>query len=226
AIFLIFSSVVVVLWVGAQDVLAGDITPGRLSPFVLYAVFAAGGLGELSQVWGEIAQASGAAERLFEILSVEPQIKAPAHPLALAKPSRGEVAFDAVRFAYPTRPDADVLDGLSFTVKPGERLALVGPSGAGKSTIFHLILRFYDPQSGGISFDGVRLPDADPAALRREIALVPQDAVVFAATVRENIRFGRLDATDAEIEKAAEAAHAAEFIARMPKGYDTDVGER
>ena len=226
AIFLIFSSVVVVLWVGAQDVLAGDITPGRLSQFVLYAVFAAGGLGELSQVWGEIAQASGAAERMFEILSVEPQIKAPAHPLALQKPVRGEVAFDAVRFAYPTRPDAFVLDGLSFTVKPGERLALVGPSGAGKSTIFHLILRFYDPQSGGISFDGVRLPDADPAALRREIALVPQDAVVFAATVRENIRFGRLDATDAEIEKAAEAAHAAEFIARMPQGYDTDVGER
>jgi ATP-binding cassette subfamily B protein len=226
AIFLIFSSVVIVLWVGAQDVLAGDITPGRLSQFVLYAVFAAGGLGELSQVWGEIAQASGAAERLFEILGVEPQIKAPAHPLALAKPARGEVAFDAVRFAYPTRPDSFVLDGLSFTVKPGERLALVGPSGAGKSTIFHLILRFYDPQSGGISFDGVRLPDADPAALRREIALVPQDAVVFAATVRENIRFGRLDATDAEIEKAAEAAHAAEFIARMPQGYDTQVGER
>ena len=226
AIFLIFSSVVVVLWVGAQDVLAGDITPGRLSQFVLYAVFAAGGLGELSQVWGEIAQASGAAERLFEILGVEPQIKAPQHPLALQKPVRGEVAFDAVRFAYPTRPDAYVLDGLSFTVKPGEKLALVGPSGAGKSTIFHLILRFYDPQSGGISFDGVRLPDADPAALRREIALVPQDAVVFAATVRENIRFGRLDATDAEIEKAAEAAHAAEFIARMPQGYDTQVGER
>jgi ATP-binding cassette subfamily B protein len=226
AIFLIFSSVVVVLWVGAQDVLAGTITAGRLSQFVLYAVFAAGGLGQLSEVWGEIAQASGAAERLFEILGVEPQIKAPAHPLALHKPVRGEVAFDAVRFAYPTRLDSFVLDGLSFTVKPGERLALVGPSGAGKSTIFHLILRFYDPQSGGISFDGVRLPDADPAALRREIALVPQDAVVFAATVRENIRFGRLEATDAEIEKAAEAAHAAEFIARMPRGYDTDVGER
>jgi ATP-binding cassette subfamily B protein len=226
AIFLIFSSVVVVLWVGAQDVLAGTITAGRLSQFVLYAVFAAGGLGQLSEVWGEIAQASGAAERLFEILGVEPQIKAPAHPLALHKPVRGEVAFDAVRFAYPTRLDSFVLDGLSFTVKPGERLALVGPSGAGKSTIFHLILRFYDPQSGGISFDGVRLPDADPAALRREIALVPQDAVVFAATVRENIRFGRLEATDAEIEKAAEAAHAAEFIARMPRGYDTQVGER
>ena len=221
AIFLIFSSVVLVLWVGAQDVLAGDITPGRLSQFILYAVFAAGGLGELSQVWGEIAQASGAAERLFEILSVEPAIKAPAQPLALARPARGEVTFDNVRFAYPTRPDAYVLDGLTFKVKPGERLALVGPSGAGKSTIFHLILRFYDPQSGTVTFDGVDLPKADPAAVRREIALVPQDAVVFAATVRENIRFGRLDATDAEIEKAAQAAHAAEFIARMPQGYDT-----
>ena len=154
AIFLIFSSVVLVLWVGAQDVLAGDITPGRLSQFILYAVFAAGGLGELSQVWGEIAQASGAAERLFEILSVEPAIKAPAQPLALARPARGEVTFDNVRFAYPTRPDAYVLDGLTFKVKPGERLALVGPSGAGKSTIFHLILRFYDPQSGTVSFDG------------------------------------------------------------------------
>ena len=226
AIFLIFSSVVIVLWVGAQDVLAGDITPGRLSQFILYAVFAAGGLGELSQVWGEIAQASGAAERLFEILSVEPAIKAPAQPLALTRPARGEVTFDNVRFAYPTRPDSYVLDGLTFKVKPGERLALVGPSGAGKSTIFHLILRFYDPQSGVVTFDGVDLPQADRAAVRREIALVPQDAVVFAASVRENIRFGRLDATDAEIEKAAEAAHAAEFIARMPLGYDTQVGER
>jgi ATP-binding cassette subfamily B protein len=226
AIFLVSSSVVVVLWVGAQDVLAGDITPGRLGQFVLYAVFAAGGLGELSQVWGEIAQASGAAERLFEILGVEPQIKAPKQPLALAKPVRGEVAFDTVRFAYPTRPDAFVLDGLSFRVKPGERLALVGPSGAGKSTIFHLILRFYDPQSGVVTFDGVELPQADPAEVRGNVALVPQDAVVFAATVAENIRFGRLDATDDEVRAAAEAAHAAEFIARMPQGYDTEVGER
>jgi ATP-binding cassette subfamily B protein len=226
AIFLVSSSVVVVLWVGAQDVLAGDITPGRLGQFVLYAVFAAGGLGELSQVWGEIAQASGAAERLFEILGVEPQIKAPKQPLVLAKPVRGEVAFDNVRFAYPTRPDAFVLDGLTFRVKPGERLALVGPSGAGKSTIFHLILRFYDPQSGVVTFDGVELPQADPAEVRGAIALVPQDAVVFAATVAENIRFGRLDATDDEVKAAAEAAHAAEFIARMPQGYDTEVGER
>ena len=226
AIFLVFASVVVVLWVGAQDVLAARITPGRLSQFVLYAVFAAGGLGELSQVWGEIAQASGAAERLFEILKTEPQIKAPPQPMALRKPARGEVAFNNVRFAYPTRPDAAVLDGLSFQVKAGEKLALVGPSGAGKSTIFHLILRFYDPLSGSVTFDGVKLTDADPAALRAQIALVSQDAVVFAASVRENIRFGRPDASNAEIEQAAEAAHAAEFIKRMPQGYETQVGER
>ena len=225
-VFLVFASVVVVLWIGAQDVLAGRITAGRLSQFVLYAVFAAGGLGELSQVWGEIQQASGAAERLFEILAIEPQIKSPARPVGLPTPARGEVAFHDVRFSYPTRADAVVLDGLSFTVKAGEKLALVGPSGAGKSTIFHLILRFYDPLSGSVSFDGVNLADADPAALRARIALVPQDAVVFATTVRENIRFGRLDASDAEIEQAAEAASATEFIARMPQGCETQVGER
>ena len=146
--------------------------------------------------------------------------------MTLRSPPRGEVAFKDVRFAYPTRADAPVLDGLSFHVKPGEKVALVGPSGAGKSTIFHLILRFYDPLSGSVTFDGVNLPDADPAELRGRIALVPQDAVVFAASVRENIRFGRPDASDAEIERAAEAAHAAEFIVRMPQGYETQVGER
>ena len=226
AIFLVFASVVLVLWVGAQDVLAARITAGRLSQFVLYAAFAAGGLGELSQVWGEIAQASGAAERLFELLGIAPQIKTPAQPVALPKPARGEVEFRDVHFAYPTRTAAPVLDRLSFTVKAGEKLALVGPSGAGKSTIFHLILRFYDPLSGTVSFDGVPVTQADPADLRARIALVPQDVVVFAASVRENIRFGRIDASDAEIEQAAKAAHAAEFITRMPQGYDTEVGER
>ncbi len=225
-IFLVFASIVVVLWVGAQDVLVGSITPGRLGQFVLYAVFAAGGLGELSQVWGEIAQASGAAERLFEILDVEPQIKAPARPVVLPMPASGAVEFSDVNFAYPGRPNVPVLDRLSFRVAPGEKLALVGPSGAGKSTIFQLILRFYDPVSGNISFDGVRLTDADPAALRARIALVPQDAVVFGTSVRENIQFGRPDATDAEIDKAAEAAHASEFIRRLPLGYETPVGER
>jgi ATP-binding cassette subfamily B protein len=225
-IFLVFTSIVVVLWVGAQDVLTGSITPGRLGQFVLYAVFAAGGLGELSQVWGEIAQASGAAERLFEILDVEPQIKAPARPVVLPKPASGAIEFRDVDFAYPGRPNVSVLDRLSFRVAPGEKLALVGPSGAGKSTIFQLILRFYDPVSGNVSFDGVRLPDADPAELRARIALVPQDAVVFGTSIRENIQFGRPDATDAEIDKAAEAAHASEFIRRLPLGYETPVGER
>ena len=225
-IFLVFASIVVVLWVGAQDVLTGSITPGRLGQFVLYAVFAAGGLGELSQVWGEITQASGAAERLFEILDVEPQIKAPVRPVSLPNPASGAVEFRDVDFAYPGRPNVPILDRLSFRVAPGEKLALVGPSGAGKSTIFQLILRFYDPVSGTVSFDGVRLTDADPAELRARIALVPQDAVVFGTSVRENIQFGRPDATDAEIDKAAEAAHASEFIRRLPSGYETQVGER
>jgi ATP-binding cassette, subfamily B, bacterial len=225
-IFLVFASIVVVLWVGAQDVLAGDITPGRLGQFVLYAVFAAGGLSELSQVWGEIAQASGAAERLFEIIDAEPQIKSPPRPVALPKPAAGEVVFRDVNFAYPGRPNLQVLDQVSFRVAPGEKLALVGPSGSGKSTIFHLIQRFYDPSSGAISFDGIRLTEVDPEALREQIALVPQDAVVFGASVRENIQFGRPDATGQEIEKAAEAAHAAEFIRRLPRGYETSVGER
>jgi ATP-binding cassette, subfamily B, bacterial len=225
-IFLVFASIVVVLWVGAQDVLAGHITPGRLGQFVLYAVFAAGGLSELSQVWGEIAQASGAAEHLFEILDVEPQIKAPPRPVALPTPAAGKVEFHDVSFAYPGRPTVPVLDRVSLRVAPGEKLALVGPSGSGKSTVFQLIQRFYDPLSGAISFDGIRLTDADPAALRARVALVPQDAVVFGTSVRENIQFGRPDATDAEIEKAAEAAHASEFIRRLPLGYETPVGER
>jgi ATP-binding cassette subfamily B protein len=226
AIFLVFASVVVVLWVGAQDVLAGTMTPGRLGQFILYAVFAAGGLGELSQVWGELSQASGAAERLFEILQIEPAIKAPAQPQPMPVPPRGEVAFDRVRFAYPGRPDVFALDGVSFRVNPGEKVAIVGPSGAGKSTIFHLILRFYDPISGQVTFDGVALPDADPAALRARIALVPQDVAILAASVRDNIGFGRPDAADADIERAADLAHASEFVARLPQGLDTPVGER
>ena len=188
-IFLAGSSVVVVLWVGAQDVLSGRLTAGTLSQFVLFAVFAASGLGQLSEVWGELAQASGSAERLSEILHIEPQIKAPARPLALPVPSRGEVGFDAVRFAYPAHPAEFVLDGVSFNVRPGEKIAIVGPSGAGKSTIFHLLLRFYDPASG-------------------------------------TIRFGRPDATMDEITRAAEQAAAAEFINRLPHGYETRVGER
>jgi ATP-binding cassette subfamily B protein len=226
AIFLVFASVVVVLWVGAQDVLAGRMTPGRLSQFVLYAVLAAAGLGQLSEVWGELSQASGAAERLFEILNLRPAIVPPPQPMALPEPPRGEVAFADVRFSYPARPGSPVLDGVSFDVRQGEKLAIVGPSGAGKSTIFHLILRFYDPSSGAIKFDGVPLVAVDPLALRRRIALVPQDAVVFAASIRDNIRFGRPGASDAEVERAAELAHALEFIGLLPEKFDTMVGER
>ena len=225
-IFLAAASVVVVLWVGAQDVLAGRTTAGTLSQFVLFAVLAASGLGQLSDVWGELSQAAGSAERLGELLRLEPAIKAPAHPLPLPSPPRGEIRFDAVRFAYPTRPDVDVLDGVTFTVRAGEKVAIVGPSGAGKSTIFHLLLRFYDPGAGAVAFDGVNVAAADPRELRERIALVPQDTVIFAETIAENIRFGRADATQAEIALAADQAAAAEFIDRLPNRYDTLAGER
>ena len=226
AIFLVFASVVVVLWVGAQDVLAERISAGRLSQFVLYAVLAAAGLGQLSEVWGELSQASGAAERLFEILAVRPTIVPPARPRAFPQPSRGEVAFTDVRFSYPARPESLVLDGVSFAVRQGEKVAIVGPSGAGKSTIFQLILRFYDPLSGIVRFDGTPLVEVDPLALRRRIALVPQDVSIFAGPVRENIRFGRPEASDGEVERAAALALASEFIEALPQGLDTPIGER
>jgi ATP-binding cassette subfamily B protein len=225
-IFLVFSSVVVILWVGAQDVLAGRTTPGTLGQFILYAVFAASGLGQLSETYGELSQASGAAERLTELLAVAPEIKPPMHPVALPTPARGEVTFDAVRFAYPTRPEVSVLDGVSFRIAPGEKVAIVGPSGAGKSTIFHLLLRFYDATAGTVAFDGVRVSDADSRELRNRIALVPQDVSIFGATVAENIRFGRPDASHADIERAAELAFAADFIKALPRGYETPIGER
>jgi ATP-binding cassette subfamily B protein len=225
-IFIVFSSVVGILWVGSHDVLTGAITPGRLGQFVLYAAFAASSLGQLSEVWGEISAASGASERLFEILHVKSAVAAPALPLALPQPPRGDVAFDNVSFAYPTRPDILSAAGVSLSVRAGEKVAIVGPSGAGKSTLFHLLLRFYDPKGGAISFDGVPIRNVDPRELRRRIALVPQDSVVFAATARENIRFGRPDATDAEVEHAANLAHATEFISRLPDGFEAQLGER
>ena len=226
AIFLVFASIVLVLWVGAHDVMADRMTAGRLSQFVLYAVFAAGALSELSQVWSELSQAAGAAERLFEILAVEPAVKVPADPRPLPAPARGAVEFDRVRFAYPTRPDAFVLDGVSFAVAAGERVALVGPSGAGKSTVFHLLLRFYDPAEGRVGFDGVSVDEVDPRALRARIAIVPQDAAVFAGSIADNIGFGRPDAARADIERAAELAQVMEFARALPNGLDTDIGER
>jgi ATP-binding cassette subfamily B protein len=225
-IFIIFTSVVIILWVGSHDVLTGIMTPGRLGQFVLYAVFAAAALGQLSEVWGELSAASGAAERLFEILRVKPAISAPSSPRALPQPPRGDVAFEDVSFAYPTRPNVSAIGGVSLSVKAGEKVAIVGPSGAGKSTLFHLLLRFYDATAGTISFDGVPVRAADPKALRSRIALVPQDSVVFAASARENIRFGRPDASDAEVERAAALAHATEFINRLPEGFDAQLGER
>jgi ATP-binding cassette, subfamily B, bacterial len=225
-IFIVFTSVVLILWVGSHDVLTGSITPGRLGQFLLYAAFAATGLGQLSEVWGEVSAASGASERLFEILRVKSAVMAPAAPRALPVPSRGDVSFDHVAFAYPTRPEARAIDGVTFAVRPGEKVAIVGPSGAGKSTLFHLLLRFYDPVAGTISFDGVPISSVAPGELRRHIALVPQESVAFATTARENIRFGRPDATDAEVERAAELAHATEFIQRLPGGFEAQLGER
>jgi ATP-binding cassette subfamily B protein len=225
-IFIVFTSVVAILWIGSHDVLTGSMTAGRLGQFVLYAAFAAAGLGQLSEVWGEVAAASGAAERLFEILRVKPAIAAPASPRPLPAPPRGDLTLDAIRFAYPARPASNVLDGVTLKVTAGEKVAIVGPSGAGKSTLFHLLLRFYDPAGGTISFDGVPIRDADPSELRARMALVPQDTVVFAASARDNIRFGRPNATDAEVARAADLAHAAEFIARLPHGFDTQLGER
>jgi ATP-binding cassette subfamily B protein len=183
-IFIVFSSVVAILWVGSHDVLTGAITPGRLGQFVLYAAFAAAGLGQLSEVWGEVSAASGAAERLFEILHVRPEIAPPASPRALPQPSRGDVRFENVSFIYAARPEVSAIDGVSFSVRAGEKVAIVGPSGAGKSTLFHLLLRFYDPASGTIFFDGVPVRQADPQVVRNHIALVPQEPVVFAATSR------------------------------------------
>jgi ATP-binding cassette subfamily B protein len=225
-IFIVFASVVAILWVGSHDVLTGAITPGRLGQFVLYTAFAATGLGQLSEVWGEISAASGASERLLEILHVKPEISAPATPRALPQPSRGDLAFEEVSFVYPARPEVPAIDRVSFAVKAGEKVAIVGPSGAGKSTLFHLLLRFYDPTSGTISFDGVPVREADPQAVRSHIALVPQESAVFAASARENIRFGRPQATDAEVERAADMAHASEFIRRLPEGFATALGER
>lgn len=225
-IFVASGSIVGVLWYGAQSVLGGEMTGGTLTQFVLYATFAAGAMSALSQVWGEVQLAAGAAERLAELLETEPDIKIIENPQHLAMPVRGEIAYDNVRFSYPTRPDALALNDMSFSVKPGEKVAIVGPSGAGKSTLFNLLLRFYDPQSGAISIDGVDLAKADPADMRKHIALVPQDTVIFSTSVGENIHYGRPDASEEEVRAAAKSALADEFISKMPDGYETRVGER
>jgi ATP-binding cassette, subfamily B, bacterial len=226
AIFLASSSVVAVLWYGAQGVIAGTMTAGQLSQFVLYAVFGASALGQLSEVYGELAQAAGAAERLGEILAARPAVAPPEHPLALPEPPRGTLAFEDVTFAYPTRPGRPALSGLDLAIAAGERVALVGPSGAGKSTVLGLILRFYDPQGGRVLVDGVPVDALDPARLRARLALVPQEPVIFAGSVMENIRYGRPAATDAEVHHAAALARADGFVRALPEGYATPVGER
>jgi ATP-binding cassette subfamily B protein len=225
AIFLIFASVVGILWYGAQDVLAGTMTGGRLGQFVLYAVFAAAATGELSEVWGEINQAAGAAERLGELLAVQSAIKSPPRPVPLPEPPRGEISFRDVTFHYPSRPATSALNGVSFRAKSGERVAIVGPSGAGKTTIFALLLRFYDPQKGTVSVDGVPVNQADLHELRARFAIVPQEPALFADTVAANIGYGVGEASRSEIEKAARAAFAHDFIAGLPQGYDTVLGE-
>jgi len=225
-IFLIFTGVVCVLWIGARDVRAGVMSPGELVQFLIYSVLVAGAVGALSEIWGELQRAAGATERLVELLMTTDAVQDPAKPLALPSTVTGAIAFEGVRFQYPARPEISALDGIDLVVAPGETVALVGPSGAGKTTILQLILRFYDPQHGRITLDGVDLQDMTRSTFRRSIALVPQDPVIFGATARENIRFGRPEATDAEIEAAAKAAAAHDFLTALPQGYDTYVGER
>ncbi len=226
ALFLAFGSVVVVLWLGAQDVVAGRMSGGTLMQFLLYAVLGAGALGQLSEVWNEVSQAAGAAARIGDLLAVRPRIAAPANPAALAKPVRGDLAFRSVDFAYPGRDEDPVLCAINFRVAPGEVVAIVGPSGAGKSTLFQLALRFYDPTRGVVTLDGVDVAKLDPAALRAEIAFVPQDAFIFGASVADNIAYGAPGASREAIVAAAKQAAADGFISALPQGYDTVVGER
>ena len=225
AIFLLFGAITMIIWQGAVDVAAGRMTGGTIAAFVLYGGLLAGAFGALSEVYGDFLRAAGASERLAELLEAQPDIQPPANPKPLPEPARGELIFDQVTFHYPTRQDVSALENFSLTVKPRERLAVVGPSGAGKTTIFQLAERFYDPQSGRVLLDGVDLKDADPADVRQRIALVPQETVMFAATARDNLRYGNWTATEDEIWQAARDAHAEEFLRKLPEGLDTFMGE-
>ena len=224
-ILLGFGAITLALWVGGQQVLAGKLSGGSLSAFVFYAVIVATSGAGLSELWGDLQRAAGAADRIAELLDERPEIAAPANPRALPSPPEGRVVFDAVTFHYPARPSLPALHAFSLTVEPGETVALVGPSGAGKTTVLQLLLRFYDPQAGAIRLDGVDLREADPAQIRGRLGLVPQDPVVFGADAWTNIRFGRPDATDAEVREAARAAHCG-FIEALPQGWDTFLGEK
>ncbi|PSK84157.1 ATP-binding cassette subfamily B protein [Limimaricola soesokkakensis] len=224
-IFLIFAGIVGVLWIGARDVHAGAMTVGALVQFVIYAVMVAGAIGALTEIWGELQRAAGATERLVELLNAQDSLKEPLEPRPIAA-ARGEITFENVSFSYPSRPDVSALDHVSVSIRPGETVALVGPSGAGKTTMIQLLLRFWDPATGRVLLEGTDLRDMARPAFRRQMALVPQDPVIFADTARENIRFGRPDATDEEVEQAARAAAAHEFLMALPQGYDSQVGER
>lgn len=225
-IAMIFSAFAGVLYFGAQDVLDGSVSSGEMLEFIVRAVFVAGAFGALSEVYSDLQRAAGAAGRLAELLGATSTIQAPAAPAVLPKHPKGSLAFDSVRFAYPSRPDQPALDDFSLDVQPGETVALVGPSGAGKSTVLQLLLRFYDPQAGHIRFDGTSLTDLDPAAFREHLAFVPQETIIFADTIAENIRYGRLDASMDDIRAAAKAAAALDFITDTPDGFDTFLGER
>jgi ATP-binding cassette subfamily B protein len=226
ATMLVFGAITFVLWMGAHAVVRGEMTGGQLGQFLLYAGYVAIAAASLSEMWGEVQRAAGAMERLIELEHAQPTIQSPAHPVALPVPGRGEISFEKVTFRYPSRPEAKALDSFDLQVRKGETVAFVGPSGAGKSTTFQLLLRFYDPESGRVLLDGVDVSQADPLAVRSRIGLVPQDTVLFAATARENIRYGRPGASDAEVEDAAKAAAADEFLRKLPEGYDTFLGER
>ncbi len=224
-ILLMFGAIVMILWEGASDVAAGKMTGGAIAAFVFTGVLVGGAFGALTEVYGDLLRGSGAAGRIHELMIARPEIKAPATPVSLPEPPLGSLEFDNVTFRYPTRPDDKALHDLSLSVAPGETVAVVGPSGAGKSTLFQLALRFYDPQEGRVLIDGVDVRDADPAALRKRIALVPQETVIFAASAKDNIRYGRWDASDEEIVEAARAANAHEFLDTLPERYDTFLGE-
>jgi ATP-binding cassette subfamily B protein len=225
-ILLVMGAIVVVLWLGGRDVLAGEITGGELAAFVFYAVVTASATGALSEIMGDLQRAAGATERLFQLLDTPIDIRAPAVPTPLPTPSKGALRFERVGFAFPSRSEQPVLHGFDLMVQPGETVALVGPSGAGKSTVFQLLMRFYDPSSGRVLFDGIDLRALEPRAFRARIGLVPQEPVVFSANAWDNLRYGRPEASEAEVRAAAQAAHAIEFLDRLPRGFDTFLGEK